>query len=106
MGSSVATMVISILGVCGFRISWIYTVFQIPEFHTLTSLYVSYPISWLAPFVVQVAVYFVLWHRRKVRDSLEAARTADVYKRQHLPAAKAAAVPAASPRAAQMGMTR
>ena len=35
MGSSVATMVISILGVCGFRISWIYTVFQIPEFHTI-----------------------------------------------------------------------
>ena len=76
MGSSVATMVISILGVCGFRISWIYTVFQIPEFHTLTSLYVSYPISWLATFVVQVAGYFVLCHRRKVRDSLEAARTA------------------------------
>ena len=74
MGSSVATMLISILGVCGFRIGWIYTVFRIPEFHTLSSLYMSYPISWLATFAVQVVGYFILCHRRKVRDRVEAAR--------------------------------
>jgi len=44
MGYSVLPMLVSIAGVCGIRITWIYTLFAIN--HTLESLYVSYPISW------------------------------------------------------------
>ena len=71
MGSSVATMLITILGVCGFRIGWIYTVFHMPEYHTLSSLYISYPISWFATFAVQVAGYFLLCHLRKKKSGME-----------------------------------
>lgn len=71
MGSSVATMIITILGICGFRIGWLYTIFQIPEYHTLASLYISYPISWFATFAVQLAGYFYL-HRKLTRQNLAA----------------------------------
>lgn len=44
MGYSVLPMLASVVGVCGIRITWIYTVFAIN--HTLETLYFSYPISW------------------------------------------------------------
>ena len=65
MGSSLSPMLISVLGVCGFRLMWIYTVFQIPALHTLECLFVSYPISWLLVFFAELIVYFILMHRHK-----------------------------------------
>ena len=41
MGASFEPMLISVLGVCGIRIGWIYTIFQIPQFHTPQCLYLS-----------------------------------------------------------------
>ena len=61
MGSSLAPMLISVVGVCGFRIAWIETVFA--QYHTLDVLYLSYPISWTISFLVQLIVLFVLLHR-------------------------------------------
>lgn len=61
MGSSLAPMLISVVGVCGFRIAWIETVFA--QYHTLDVLYLSYPISWAISFLVQLIVLFVLLHR-------------------------------------------
>jgi len=67
IGASVAPMVICVLGVCGIRIGWVYTIFRIPRFHTPQSLYISYPVSWLLTFVVQLAVF--LWlYRKRVRQ--------------------------------------
>ena len=43
MGSSIFPMVVSLLGICVFRIFWIMTVFQTN--HTIEILYYSYPIS-------------------------------------------------------------
>lgn len=45
MGSSVVPMVVSLVGSCVFRIVWIYTVFA--WHHTTTTLYISYPLSWI-----------------------------------------------------------
>lgn len=65
MGTSVMPMIVSILGVCGIRITWIFTVFNIPRFHTLRSLYISYPISWIVTVAVHCIVLSVLlkWQR-------------------------------------------
>lgn len=63
LGASVPPMIVSILGVCAFRVGWIYTVFQIPQFHTPESLYISYPISWIITFAAQLIV--CLWVYRK-----------------------------------------
>ncbi len=65
MGVSFAPMVISVLGVCGIRIGWIYTIFQIPEFHTPEYLYMSYAISWGVTFVAQTVAYFITYNKRK-----------------------------------------
>lgn len=60
LGSSFTPMVITVLGVCGLRILWIYTIFQLPQFHTPQCLYFSYTISWALTFLIQMgALYFV-----------------------------------------------
>lgn len=63
MGESVAPMIISVLGVCGIRIGWIASIFQIPQFHTPQSLYLSYAVSWTVTFLIQLAVFFRAYRR-------------------------------------------
>ncbi|MDP4133565.1 MAG: MATE family efflux transporter [Bacillota bacterium] len=46
MGKSILPMITTCFGVCILRIIWIYTVFRIPEYHTLGCIYISYPITW------------------------------------------------------------
>ena len=64
LGASVSPMVISVLGVCGFRVWWVYTIFQMPQYHTPEGLFVSYPISWVLTFVAQAAVCIFLYRKR------------------------------------------
>lgn len=61
LGAAVVPMIISTMGICGFRIAWIYTVFQIPRYHTLESIYISYPISWVLTFTAQIIVFILLY---------------------------------------------
>lgn len=63
LGSSLAPMLVSVLGVCGLRICWVNTVFQIPEFHTLDWLFVSYPISWAVTFAAEIVLYIIVYRR-------------------------------------------
>ena len=44
MGFSAMPTVVSMLGACGIRVIWVYTVFA--AFHTLEVLYMAYIISW------------------------------------------------------------
>lgn len=60
IGSSMLPMIVSVVGVCGMRIGWILTVFSIPKYHTLGCLYLSYPISWLITFLVELVAFFIL----------------------------------------------
>ena len=70
LGSSVAPMVISILGVCGLRIAWIYTIFQIPQFHTTQCLYLSYPVSWIITFSIEFVAFFIIYRRQLQKAKL------------------------------------
>ncbi len=67
-GYSVLPMIVSILGVCGFRILWIYTIFyQTTNFadpKDLHSLYISYPISWIVTFLVHYLTYIIVYKRK------------------------------------------
>lgn len=49
MGKSFVPMIISLIGACGLRVVWVFTVFKF--WNTTTSLYISYPISWLLTFI-------------------------------------------------------
>lgn len=63
MGASVVPMIISVLGVCGIRILWIYTIFQIPQYHTPQCLYSSYTVSWVATFICQLIAFLIVFRR-------------------------------------------
>ena len=64
MGASFSPMVISVLGICGLRILWIYTIFQIPAFHTPQCLYLSYAVSWGVTFLFQLAAFFFIYRKK------------------------------------------
>ena len=70
MGASFAPMVISVLGVCGIRIGWIYTIFQMEAFHTPQCLYLSYPVSWMITFVAQLVAFLILYRRHTKNTAL------------------------------------
>ena len=72
LGASFVPMLISILGVCAFRVFWIFTIFQIPGFHTPQCLFLSYPISWAVTFACQLSAFLYLY--RKQTRQLSAAR--------------------------------
>lgn len=65
IGSSFIPMLISVLGVCGIRVGWVLTIFQIPAFHTPEWLYTSYPISWAVTFLAQILSFTVLFRKQK-----------------------------------------
>ena len=68
LGASFTPMLISILGVCGLRIMWIYTIFQIPQFHTPEWLYIAYPLSWLGTFIMQTTAFITIYKKRVRAD--------------------------------------
>lgn len=68
LGYSIMPMIVSLLGACGLRILWIATVFQIPEYHTIMAVYLSYPISWGLTFASHVICYIIVWKMLKRRN--------------------------------------
>ena len=63
MGHSFTTMIVSIIGVCGIRIIWIYTIFQ--KIHTLECLYWSYIVSWLFVIIIDAIMFAVYLKKLK-----------------------------------------
>ncbi|MBE6730842.1 MAG: MATE family efflux transporter [Ruminococcaceae bacterium] len=61
IGCSVLPMIVSLTGACGFRILWIYTIFQM--YHTPEVLFTSYPISWALTALVHFICFIIV--RRK-----------------------------------------
>ena len=60
VGCSIMPMIASLTGVCVFRVIWILTLFAMPEYHTLTVLYISYPVSWAMTFLAHLACWFMV----------------------------------------------
>ena len=63
LGYSVLPMIVSLTGACAFRVIWIYTVFRMN--HTLSALYISYPISWTLTFSVHLICFVIAYHKLK-----------------------------------------
>ena len=71
IGYSFVPTIVSLLGVCGIRLLWIFLVFPLEEFHNLGSLVVSYPISWLMSIIVDVI--FLIPTIRKIKGQVNKA---------------------------------
>lgn len=69
IGYSVMPMLVTLIGVCGLRLLWVYTVFQLPAYHSPSGIYWSYPLSWSVTFVVHF-ICFTLAMRRLQRSML------------------------------------
>ena len=68
MGKTFTPMIISIIGVCGIRILWIYTIF--PLMPTMMCLYFSYPASWIVTGAIQLTLAFISKRRLERKDAL------------------------------------
>lgn len=60
LGHSVVAMVVSMVGACGLRILWIYTIFKMSP--SLETLFISYPITWAVTFLAHIVCFL---HVRK-----------------------------------------
>ena len=69
LGVSFVPMLISVLGVCGIRIAWIATIFQIPGFHTPQCLYLSYVVSWTVTLICQAGAFVVVYRRFRRQET-------------------------------------
>lgn len=69
MGYSVLPMVVTLLGACGLRLVIIATVFQIPQYHTVDTIYLSYPITWTVTFLAHIVCLVIAFRRLKKRDA-------------------------------------
>lgn len=67
IGASISPTIICVLGICGLRIAWISTIFQIPAYHTPEVLYLTYLVSWTVTFIAQMIAFMVVY-RKKVRQ--------------------------------------
>ena len=63
LGKTWLPMIVSIFGACILRIVWIYTVFAAN--HTLETLYISYPISWLLTAIIHSVCFFRFFGKLK-----------------------------------------
>ncbi|WP_346670555.1 MATE family efflux transporter [Faecalicoccus acidiformans] len=69
MGYSLMPMIVSLIGVCLFRVIWIFTIFQIHR--ELFVLYISYPISWIMTIVVDICCYRIVRKRISEKRVME-----------------------------------
>lgn len=61
LGCSITPMIISLTGACAFRVLWIFTFFQWN--HSLATLYISYPVSWVITAAAQIICFIVVMRR-------------------------------------------
>ena len=66
MGYSTLPTIIMLLGICGVRLVWIWTVF--PMFNSLESIYLCFPVSWIITSIVQGILWFCM-ERRLPKDN-------------------------------------
>ena len=67
MGNSFIPMLVSLVGICGFRILWIFTYFEAHK--TVDVVYYSWPLSWIVAIAVYIPVF--IYMRRKTYKRLQ-----------------------------------
>ena len=70
IGYSLAPTIVTVLGVCGFRLVWIATVCKLPAFSDVAGVYMSYPVSWIVTLTAHI-VCFIWAYRRLMKKAKE-----------------------------------
>ena len=74
LGKSLFSMLVSVFGVCGLRVLWIFTVFAhyskiLPPERAFFVLLLSYPITWAVTAIANYVIGFVLLKRIKKQEN-------------------------------------
>lgn len=79
MGYSLVPSVTGILGACGIRVAWVYTVFR--KYHTVVVLHLGFGASWLVTGVLILIYYFIVHHQlsKKMLAEQETFPTTEAY---------------------------
>ena len=64
-GSSLPPSIITIIGACGVRVVWVYTVFKM--YPSLTTLYLVHPITWIITVVSLTVNLIIAYYKTKKR---------------------------------------
>lgn len=70
LGAALTPTLISVICVCGIRFVWIFAIFPIPKFHTLESLYISFPITWIVTFLLHLIAFTIIF-KKKARRAIQ-----------------------------------
>lgn len=71
LGRSVIPTIVSMIGACGLRLVWIFTIFAEEKYHSTRMLYLSYPLSWGITTLVHVICFLIVWRGIKRRHAAE-----------------------------------
>ncbi len=74
IGYAVMPMIVSLVGACGLRLLWIATVFRVPQYHTIDTVYLSYPVSWAITTLVHVVCFVIVWKKIKTKNIADVTR--------------------------------
>ena len=69
MGKAIVSTVISLVGICGFRVVWLLTVFA--RWQTLEVIFLSYPVSWVLSEIVMFTMIQVLLRKMLKKQETE-----------------------------------
>ncbi len=69
LGYSSISTIITVVGVVGFRLGYIYTIYQLDP--SLFSLYLSYPISWVVTWMISLTVLIIIYKKMLNRKKIE-----------------------------------
>ncbi len=67
MGYSFFPMVITMVGACGVRILYLFTVFRIERIHTFQNIFISYPLSWVITFMALLICFVLCINRTEIK---------------------------------------
>lgn len=70
LGATMLPTIVSLIGSCAFRIFWIYCI--LPFNRTLTTLYLSYPVSWVLTSLIHLLCFLVLIRKFPVSEGADA----------------------------------
>ena len=68
MGYSLSSMIMSLVGICGIRLLWIFTFCRMePWCYSVSTVYVSYPVSWVVTLMMQSVCFLIAMKKLKIR---------------------------------------
>lgn len=73
LGYSLTPMIVNLVGSCGSRILWILVFFRMEPLHTITGLFLIYPISWILTSLAHLVVLILAWRKMQAMFGTETA---------------------------------